>query len=70
MGVINRRVSVQVWVGKNMRHFGKTSKANRAASMAQMVKSLSSKCKALSSNPNTTWKGERKEEKRKEEEED
>jgi hypothetical protein len=56
LGSVNMRIVVQTGLGKNMRAISKITKVKRAGSMAQVVKCLPSKCKALSSTGSTTKK--------------
>jgi CRISPR/Cas system-associated protein Cas7 (RAMP superfamily) len=56
-GSINRRIDVQISLGKEVRPCSKNkNKAKRAGGVIKAVEHLLSKCKALSSNPSTTKK--------------
>jgi hypothetical protein len=50
---INRRIIVQAHPGKKRDPISKVTTAKQAGSMTQALKYMSSKCKALSSNPST-----------------
>jgi hypothetical protein len=53
-GSVNRGVAVQDGLGIKQDPILKIAKANRAGGMAQVVKSLHSKCKVLTLNSNAT----------------
>jgi hypothetical protein len=56
MGSINRRIMVQVDLGKKQEPISKTMRAKRAGGTVQVVEHPPSKQEALSSNPSTTKK--------------